>query len=97
MTRLVVRGFSLSLDGYGAGPSQDVDHPLGVNGSQLHRWAFGTRTFRNMFGQAGGETGVDDDFAARGFANIGAWIMGPEHVRADQGRMAGRGLEGLVG
>ncbi|WP_176733347.1 dihydrofolate reductase family protein [Bosea sp. BIWAKO-01] len=76
MTRLVVRGFSISLDGYGAGPSQDIDNPLGVNGAKLHRWAFGTRTFREMFGQEGGETGVDDDFAARGFANIGAWIMG---------------------
>jgi dihydrofolate reductase len=74
--KLRVESFSVSLDGYGAGPNQDVDNPLGVGGSALHRWAFTTRTFRQMFGEEGGATGVDDDFAARGFANIGAWILG---------------------
>ena len=76
MTRLRVNSFSISLDGYGAGPSQDIDNPLGVGGTALHRWAFATRTIRQMFGSEGGETGVDDDFAARGFANVGAWILG---------------------
>ncbi|WP_454816284.1 dihydrofolate reductase family protein [Labrys neptuniae] len=76
MSKLIVRGFSLSLDGYGAGPEQSLDNPLGVNGTKLHGWAFATRTFRKMFGQEGGEAGIDDDFAARSMDNLGAWILG---------------------
>jgi len=76
MPKLRVNGFSISIDGYGAGPSQDLDNPLGVGGIALHDWAFATRTFRKMFGMDGGTTGIDDDFAARGFDNIGAWILG---------------------
>jgi len=76
MPKLRVESFSISLDGYGAGPAQDLDNPLGAGGITLHRWAFATRTFRQMFGQEGGTTDVDDEFAARGFENIGAWIMG---------------------
>jgi len=76
MPKLRVHGFSISLDGYGAGPNQDVNNPLGVGGGALHEWAFATRTFRKMFGAAGGSSGTDDEFAARGFRNIGAWILG---------------------
>lgn len=76
MTKLRVHSFTISTDGYGAGPNQDVDNPLGVGGKALHEWAFTTRTFQKMFGNEGGATGVDDDFAARGFSNIGAWILG---------------------
>jgi dihydrofolate reductase len=76
MSRLCVRAFSVSLDGYGAGPDQSLENPLGVNGMNLHQWAFKTRTFRKMFGQDGGDADVDDEFAARSFANLGAWIMG---------------------
>jgi dihydrofolate reductase len=76
MARLRVESFTVSLDGYGAGPGQDLAHPLGVGGEKLHAWAFGTRTFRQMFGQEGGSTGTDDAVAARGFANVGAWILG---------------------
>jgi dihydrofolate reductase len=76
MPKLRVHCFAVSLEGYGAGPNQDVDNPLGVGGIALHEWAFATRTFRKMFGQDGGTTGIDDDFAARGFDNIGAWILG---------------------
>ncbi|HKQ16878.1 MAG TPA: dihydrofolate reductase family protein [Steroidobacteraceae bacterium] len=77
MTKLRVHAFSISLDGYGAGPNQGLDYPLGVGGLQLHEWVFGTRTFQQMHGDgADGTTGVDDQFAARGFANIGAWILG---------------------
>lgn len=76
MSKLVVRAFSVSLDGYGAGPDQSLENPLGVGGEALHAWAFGTRTFRKMFGQEGGSTGTDEDFAARSFENIGAWILG---------------------
>ena len=76
MPRLRVQSFSISIDGYGAGPNQGPDSPLGVGGMALHDWAFTTRTFRQMFGDLGGATGIDDDFAARGFGKIGAWIMG---------------------
>jgi dihydrofolate reductase len=76
MARLRVHGFAISVDGYGAGPHQDLEHPLGVGGLALHEWVFETRTFRQMHGGEGGTTGIDDDFAARGVAGIGAWIMG---------------------
>jgi len=73
---LRVHAFSISLDGFGAGPRQDAEHPLGVGGIALHEWVVPTRTFRQMDGDEGGSTGVDDQFAARGFQGIGAWIMG---------------------
>jgi dihydrofolate reductase len=76
MTKLRVHNFSISVDGYGAGPNQSLDNPLGVGGMALHQWFFSTRTFQRMHGGDGGATGVDDDFAARGFANIGVWILG---------------------
>jgi dihydrofolate reductase len=76
MARLSIRSFSVSLDGFGAGPAQDIDHPLGVGGLAMHTWLFATRTFKQMHGQESGETGVDDDFAARGFEGVGAWILG---------------------
>jgi dihydrofolate reductase len=75
-SKLRVHGFAVSIDGYGAGPNQDITNPLGVGGTALHHWVFGTRTFQRMFGKDEGATGVDDDFAARGFENIGAWILG---------------------
>ena len=74
MTRLRVNAFAISLDGYGAGPDQTLEHPLGRGGEALHQWVFPTRTFQKMLGKAGGTTGLDDDFAARGFDNLGAWI-----------------------
>ena len=77
MTKLRVHSFAISLDGYGAGPDQSLDNPLGVGGTWLHQWFFPTRTFqRTLFGRDEGTTGVDDDFAARGFENLGAWILG---------------------
>ena len=77
MTRVRVEGFTISLDGYGAGPNQDLSNPLGVGGTELHQWLVPTRTFqRTLFGKDGGTGGVDDDFAARGFENVGAWILG---------------------
>ncbi|WP_027057303.1 dihydrofolate reductase family protein [Mesorhizobium loti] len=76
MSKLRVNAFTLSLDGYGAGPDQDLENPLGVGGKALHKWAFTTRTFRKMFGEEGGASGVDEDFAARSFENVGAWILG---------------------
>lgn len=76
MSRVCVRAFSLSLDGFGAGTEQSLADPLGVNGMALHEWAFKTRTFRTIHGQEGGETGTDDEFAAQSFENLGAWILG---------------------
>jgi dihydrofolate reductase len=77
MSKLRVSCFTVSLDGYGAGPNQDEQNPLGRNGIDLHRWLLPTRSFQSMHGQAGeGTTGVDDDFARRGGENVGAWILG---------------------
>ena len=76
MARLVASGFTISLDGYGAGPRQSLEHPLGVGGEGLHDWLVGTRTFKRTHGGEGGDTGIDEDFAARSMAGIGAWIMG---------------------
>ena len=76
MGRIRVACFAVSLDGFGAGPRQSLQDPLGVGGLSLHQWVFPTRTFQRMHGQGEGTTGVDDDFAARGFENVGAWILG---------------------
>jgi dihydrofolate reductase len=76
MSRLRVHSFSISIDGYGAGPRQDLQNPLGVGGPALFDWFFRTRTWQRMHGNDGGETGVDDDMAEKGFAGIGAWILG---------------------
>jgi dihydrofolate reductase len=76
MSQLRVLSFSISLDGYGAGPSQDLENPLGVGGPELFDWVFHTRTWQRMHGKEEGDTGVDDDFAALGFEGIGAWILG---------------------
>jgi len=76
MSRLRIHAFTVSVDGYGAGPGQDIDNPLGVGGRALHRWMLDTRTFQRMLGNGDGVTGVDDDFTARGLENIGAWILG---------------------
>jgi dihydrofolate reductase len=76
VTKLRVLSIGMSVDGFSAGPNQDLANPLGVGGTAVFEWMFGTRTFQRMNGNDGGSTGVDDDFAARGFRNIGAWIIG---------------------
>jgi dihydrofolate reductase len=76
MSRVRVHTFSVSIDGYGAGPNQDLDNPLGVGGPDLLKWFHATRTFQTMYGGDGGADAADEDFAARGFSNIGAWILG---------------------
>jgi dihydrofolate reductase len=77
MSKVRVMSFAMSLDGYGAGPDQDLQHPLGVNGPELMQWFFPTRAFRSMHGDnGGGETGIDNTMAERSFDNVGAWIMG---------------------
>ena len=76
MSRLRINCFSVSADGYGAGPAQSLDHPLGIGGMALHEWVFPTRTFQKMHGGAVGSDGVDEDYAAAGIDNLGAWILG---------------------
>jgi dihydrofolate reductase len=76
MPKLRVHNFAISLDGYGAGPNQDLSAPLGVGGEALHDWFVTTRTFQQQAGKDGGTTGINDDFAARGLRGIGAFILG---------------------
>jgi len=77
MSKLRVQSFTISLDGYGAGPNQDLNNPLGVRGPELMEWLFQTRLFSKMHGQGvGGETGIDNSMAEQGFAGVGAWILG---------------------
>ena len=76
MSTVRVRSFGVSIDGFSAGPNQDLQNPLGVRGPELMDWFFQTRVWRQMHGQPGGETGVDNRMAEQGFDNIGAWILG---------------------
>ncbi|MCC5883058.1 MAG: dihydrofolate reductase family protein [Halomonas sp.] len=77
MSQLRVSCFSLSLDGFAAGPEQSLENPMGLNGMDIHDWVFPTATFQQrVLGKQGGETGRDDDFVVRGFENVGAWILG---------------------
>ena len=85
MARLRVECFTLSLDGYGAGPDQSLENPMGAGGQHLHGWFRSTRTFRAMIGQEGGSDGVHEGFAQRGFRNIGAWILGRNMFTPERG------------
>ncbi len=76
MGKLRVSSFAVSIDGFGAGPNQDLQNPLGVGGVALMDWFFPTRTWQHMHGQDGGETGIDDEIAAQALAGLGAWILG---------------------
>ena len=76
MSKVRVAAFSVSIDGFGAGPRQDLSNPLGVRGFELHRWFQQTEIFKKMHNQSGGTMGIDNDFAGRSFDNVGAWILG---------------------
>jgi len=76
VSKLRVQSFAISIDGFGAGPNQDLQNPLGVGGPELMEWFFPTRAFRRMHGDGDGETGVDNGIAEQGFSGIGAWILG---------------------
>jgi dihydrofolate reductase len=76
MGKVIVGAFSLSLDGFGAGPRQDLQNPLGVGGPEIFAWFFETEVFKKMHGQGAGETGVDNTWALKSFENMGAWILG---------------------
>lgn len=88
MSKVIVAAFGVSTDGFGAGPDQSVENPLGRRGPELMQWFFPTRTFQSMHGKGDGTTGLDDDIAARGFKDVGAWILGRNMfgpVRGDWG------------
>ena len=97
MSRVRVASFSISLDGFGAGPDQSLENPLGVGGMGLHEWAFKTDTFQKMFGGGAGAKDVGDQFAARGFENIGAWILGRNMFATSRGPWVDDGWQGWWG
>jgi dihydrofolate reductase len=105
MSKLRVNAFGISIDGYGAGPEQTLDQPMGAGGMALHQWVLGTRTFQKIAGDfaesliAGkaGREGTDDDFAARGFENLGAWIMGRNMFAPSRGAWPDDGWKGWWG
>jgi dihydrofolate reductase len=97
MAKLRVHAFSISLDGYGAGPDQSPENPLGVGGEELHEWMFPTRTFQQMQGKEGGTAGVDDELTRRGFENIGAWILGRNMFAPSRGPWPDDGWKGWWG
>jgi dihydrofolate reductase len=97
MTKVRVSAFSISVDGFGAGPDQSLANPLGVRGKELHHWAFGTRTFRAMFGEEGGSSGIDEGFAARSMEGMGAWIMGRNMFAHSRGDWSDDGWQGWQG
>lgn len=105
MAKVRVDAFGLSLDGYGAGIGQELENPMGIGGMELHEWVFGTKTFQKiagdfaapLIGDRTGRGGIDDDFAARGFENIGAWIMGRNMFAPTRGPWADDGWRGWWG
>jgi dihydrofolate reductase len=105
MSKLRVNAFGISIDGYGAGPDQALENPMGLGGMALHQWVLGTKTFQKMhadfaaslIGDVPGREGPDDDFAARGFANIGAWILGRNMFAHSRGPWTEDGWTGWWG
>lgn len=98
MSKVRVSCFTVSLDGYGAGPDQSLEAPLGVGGESLHGWMIGTRTFQQMHGgQDGGTTGVDDDFTKRGMGDLGAWILGRNMFTPIRGKWPDESWKGWWG
>lgn len=98
MSQVRVNSFAVSLDGYGAGPRQSLENPLGVGGPGLHEWFYPTKTFQHMVGQKPeGATGIDDDFARRGMENLGAWILGRNMFSPDRGAWTNEDWKGWWG
>lgn len=105
MSRLRVNSFSISIDGYGAGPDQSLENPQGVGGMTLHEWVFGTRTFQQMHASFAGDliadkaarVDADDAFVVRGFENLGAWIMGRNMFGPSRGPWRDDGWKGWWG
>jgi dihydrofolate reductase len=97
MPKVRVNAFAISIDGYGAGPGQDLDNPLGRGGESLHQWFFPTRTFQRMYGKGEGTMGIDERFAARSMENLGAWIMGRNMFGPQRGPWPDDGWRGWWG
>jgi dihydrofolate reductase len=97
MSGVKVAAFSVSLDGFGAGPGQDLENPLGVRGMELHAWFLQTEAFKKMHGQSGGTLGVDNDFATRSFEDVGAWILGRNMFGPVRGPWEGDAWKGWWG
>ena len=97
MSKVRIAAFGLSFDGFGAGPAQSIDNPMGVGGMALHEWVLHTRTFKRMHGVEGGSTGIDEEFAAAGFANVGAWILGRNMFGPVRGGWADESWKGWWG
>jgi dihydrofolate reductase len=97
MSKVRVAGFSISLDGFGAGIEQSMDHPLGKRGPEIFQWFFPTRTFRAMQGKEDGSTGVDDAFARRAMENFGAFILGRNMFGPVRGPWPGDSWKGWWG
>jgi dihydrofolate reductase len=97
MSRVRVGGFSISLDGFGAGPEQSLEHPLGRRGQELHQWIHGTRFFRTMIGQDGGSDGVDQAYAHRAMDGFGAFILGRNMFDPARGPWADESWKGWWG
>jgi len=95
--RVRAAGFSLSLDGFGAGPEQSLQDPLGKRGPELFTWFHGTRTFRSMVGKDDGSEGVDEAFARRSMAGFGAFILGRNMFGPARGEWADDGWKGWWG
>jgi hypothetical protein len=95
MSRVRVGGFSISLNGFGAGPEQSLEQPLGRRGPELHQWIYGARFFRTMIGQDGGSEGVDHAYAHRSMEGFGAFILGRNMFGPSAGR--GRTTAGRAG
>lgn len=97
MSKVRILNFTISIDGYGAGPNQTMNNPLGVGGEELHNWMIKTATFHKMYGGEGGVEGIDDDFTARGVVNIGAWILGRNMFALSRGEWTDDGWKGWWG
>jgi len=97
MSKVRVAAFSISLDGFGAGPRQDLNNPLGVRGMELHGWFLNTEAFKKMHGQSGGARGIDNDFAAQSFEDVGAWILGRNMFGPVRGPWEGDSWKGWWG
>lgn len=97
MGKVQVSGYSVSLDGFGAGPNQDLKNPIGLNGHSLHGWLLKTKMFHQMIGKEGGATGVDNDFAMASMTNVGAWIMGRNMFTPSRGPWPSDGWKGWWG
>jgi dihydrofolate reductase len=97
MSKVRVNSFAVSLDGYGAGPRQSQENPLGAGGEALHKWFYPTKTFKSMFGGKEGTTGIDDDYARRGMESVGAWILGRNMFAPSRGAWPDDGWKGWWG